>query len=118
MFRTVLLVLLALTASCPAHAQSRSLEDADEALNTLYRTIQSRLSGDKETKENLVKAQRAWVSFRDAECNFAITKSGKGSGSVMIYEACQQALTEKRLEDFHRYLRCEEGDLTCPVPWK
>ena len=44
---------------------------ADAELNILYRQITARLKDDKATAKLLVAAQRAWVAFRDAECNFS-----------------------------------------------
>ena len=43
---------------------------ADAELNILYGQITARLKDDKATAKLLVAAQRAWVAFRDAECNF------------------------------------------------
>jgi hypothetical protein len=34
----------------------------------------------------------------------------------MLRLQCLDALTAKRVEDFKVYLKCEEGDLSCPVP--
>ncbi|MCG6573340.1 DUF1311 domain-containing protein [Pseudomonas sp. AF32] len=53
---------------------------ADDELNSLYKQITARLKDNPEAKQLLVKAQRAWVGFRDAECNFSA--SGVEGGSV------------------------------------
>lgn len=94
----------------------QSFQKADEELNALYNTIKARLAGDPETTSLLVAAERAWVSFRDAECKLA--SSGVSGGSIYptIYAQCLEQLTNARVETFKAYLTCEEGDLSCPVP--
>jgi hypothetical protein len=34
----------------------------------------------------------------------------------MIFGECLAGLTAARAADFRRYLACEEGDLSCPLP--
>ncbi len=43
---------------------------ADKELNTLYQQITKRLKDNPDAKKLLVSAQRNWVAFRDAECEF------------------------------------------------
>lgn len=93
-----------------------SYEASDAELNRLYRQIEQRLGDDADTKRLLIKAQRAWVSFRDAECGFSASAVEGGSAYPMTYNGCLDGLTQKRVTDFQQYLSCEEGDLACPVP--
>lgn len=94
----------------------KQFKAADQELNKLYQQINQRLKDQPESKKQLVIAQRAWVAFRDAECNFA--SSGVEGGSVypLIYNNCITDLTKARVKTFKTYLKCEEGDLSCPVP--
>lgn len=87
---------------------------ADAELNKLYKEIEGRLKDDPDTMKNLVAAQRAWVTFRDAECD--LQTSGGGSIQGMNYPICQTSLTGARIENFKNYLKCEEGDTMCPIP--
>jgi uncharacterized protein YecT (DUF1311 family) len=91
-------------------------EKSDAELNKLYKEIEARLKDDPDTKKLLVTAQRSWVAFRDAECDFQASGSSGGSVAPMIYSMCLDGLTKSRIEDFKGYLQCEEGDLSCPVP--
>jgi uncharacterized protein YecT (DUF1311 family) len=91
---------------------------ADAELNGLYRQITSRLKDDKPTTKLLVTAQRAWVAFRDAECDFSASGVSGGSAYRMILAICLNGLTSKRIDDFKNYLKCQEGALDCPVPAK
>ena len=93
-----------------------SFQKADAELNGLYGQIRERLKGDKQAVERLTKAERAWISFRDAECDFAGSAVEDGSMQPMIVAGCKEELTEDRSERLGAYLKCEEGDTSCPVP--
>jgi uncharacterized protein YecT (DUF1311 family) len=95
----------------------RDYKAADAKLNAQYREITARLADDKAAREKLVKAQRSWIAFRDAECAFAASGVEGGSVYPMILGYCLAGLTQARSEDLAGYLSCEEGDLSCPVPW-
>lgn len=89
---------------------------ADKELNTLYQQINQRLKDQPQSKKLLVSAQRAWLAFRDAECRFSTSGVEGGSLYPVAYSNCITALTKTRVESFKQYLKCEEGDLSCPVP--
>ncbi|MGX4729734.1 lysozyme inhibitor LprI family protein [Pseudomonas corrugata] len=89
---------------------------ADNELNSLYKQITARLKNNPEGKQLLVKAQRAWIGFRDTECKFSASGVEGGSVYPLIYSNCITALTKARVETFKSYLKCKEGDLGCPVP--
>ncbi|SFB29679.1 Uncharacterized conserved protein YecT, DUF1311 family [Pseudomonas sp. NFIX10] len=89
---------------------------ADTELNSLYKQITARLKDNPEAKKMLVKAQRAWIGFRDAECEFSASGVEGGSVYPLIYNNCITAQTKARVEAFKTYLKCKEGDLSCPVP--
>ncbi|MEX3777254.1 lysozyme inhibitor LprI family protein [Pseudomonas sp. MYb118] len=89
---------------------------ADKELNALYQQITARLKSNPDSKKLLVGAQRAWVGFRDAECKFASSAVTGGSVYPLIYSNCVTELTKARVETFKNYLKCQEGDLSCPVP--
>jgi uncharacterized protein YecT (DUF1311 family) len=89
---------------------------ADKELNALYQQITQRLKDEPDAKKLLVSAQRSWVGFRDAECAFSTSGVSGGSVYPLIYSNCMTGLTKARVEAFKTYLKCEEGDLGCPVP--
>lgn len=89
---------------------------ADKELNALYQQINARLKGSPDSKKLLVGAQRAWVGFRDAECKFSASGVEGGSVYPLIYSNCITDLTKARVEAFKNYLKCQEGDMSCPVP--
>lgn len=89
---------------------------ADKELNAVYQQITARLKDNAEGKKLLISAQRAWIGFRDAECNFSASGVAGGSVYPLIYSNCLTSVTKVRTEALKQYLKCEEGDLSCPVP--
>ena len=93
-----------------------AFQKADRALNEVYKEITGRLSDDADTTKLLTQAQRAWISFRDAECAFAAASVNGGSIYPMIHSICLETQTRKRTSELRGFLNCEEGSLDCPVP--
>lgn len=89
------------------------LKTSDGELNKLYKELERR-ADDAELKQSLVKSQRAWIAYRDAECDMQTI--GGGSIVGMSRAICLSGLTMQRIDDFKRYLKCEEGDSNCPFP--
>lgn len=96
----------------------QSLARSDAELNLLYKQLIQRLRGDANATvlKALVTAQRSWNAYRDKECDFVASRIKSGSALSMIVTNCHDTLTRKRINDFKRYLSCQEGDLSCPVP--
>ncbi|WP_313388805.1 lysozyme inhibitor LprI family protein [Rhodospirillum rubrum] len=94
----------------------QALRRTDGELNQLYKDLGGRLKNDPDTKARLVGAQKAWLAFRDGECAFATSGVEGGSAYPMALATCREGLTQKRVKELRSYLRCAEGDLTCPVP--
>jgi uncharacterized protein YecT (DUF1311 family) len=71
---------------------------ADARLNEVYKRL-TPLTHDAEEKSKLVKAQRAWIAFRDTECAWEGDKYR--GGSLEPYEAvsCLLRLTEQRTQE-------------------
>jgi uncharacterized protein YecT (DUF1311 family) len=82
----------------------RDFEKADAELNAQYKTTRDLLrqrdaAGTPETRgaeEALVKAQRAWVAYRDAECSSRGFQARGGSMEPLVLSACRTDLTQKR----------------------
>src|SRR5262249_28129077 len=93
-----------------------AFQKSDAELNALYQQVLKRLKNDTHARKRFVAAQRAWIAFRDAECTFVASPSTGGSVYPMVLSFCRDRLTNARVNDLKSYLRCEEGDLSCPVP--
>ncbi len=89
---------------------------SDARLNANYAQLKQRLADDVEAEQQLVAAQRAWIAYRDAECAFSASGVTGGSIFSFVHTQCLNRLTQDRNADFDRYLKCQEGDLSCPAP--
>ena len=91
---TILLLLVGMTLSPVARADDcsnasdqatmsecagKALQKSDAELNATYDQIRQRLKNAPETLKLLVGAQRAWIAFRDAECDFSTSPSAGGT---------------------------------------
>lgn len=102
--------------AAPNECADAASKKSDNKLNELYKQIETRLKDDADTKTLFVQAQRDWVKFRDAECSFQTVGAAGGSVMPMLVAQCMDSLTQSRVKDFEGYLKCQEGDPSCPVP--
>lgn len=86
-------------------AAERWFRRADADLNRTYTQLQSRLKSPR-AKDELAKAQRAWIAFRDSDSAFrAGITSGGGSAYSMDYMGNQAELTEQRTKKLKTFLQ-------------
>lgn len=90
-----------------------SFQEADQALNQAYGDLMGGFGEQEDLKEALREAQRAWIRFRDAECDFRTFSSRMGSIYPTLRAACLEDLTRARTEQLREAGQCEEGDLSC-----
>ncbi|OGQ91426.1 MAG: hypothetical protein A2464_14580 [Deltaproteobacteria bacterium RIFOXYC2_FULL_48_10] len=91
----------------------RELRDnADKELNSLY-TIQIEYLQNDSTKNDLKEAQRAWIKFRDKDCNYQAGKQ-PSMGHYWAYTnaKCQYKRTITRIRELKEYVECRTDD--CP----
>ena len=85
----------------------------DAAMSDVYSRLRTYYAKIPAAKAGLLKAQRAWLAFRDAECGLQAAGEAGGSAQPMIYNQCLAGLTQLRTEQLQKRLDCQEGDLTC-----
>jgi uncharacterized protein YecT (DUF1311 family) len=83
-------------------------EAADKLLNRIYKNTTLELkkkTGDKyaddqnaETLKRLVAAQRAWIPFKDAQCELEGTSMLGGSGESLVIGGCMYQMTVDRVK--------------------
>lgn len=86
------------------YCAEQDLVAADKALNAQYqatRKVAKKRDADSEPDANkadefLVKAQRAWVAYRDAQCDSWGYQAHGGSMEPQLIYDCQADLTRKR----------------------
>ncbi|OIS90806.1 lysozyme inhibitor LprI family protein [Brucella cytisi] len=95
---------------------AESLKKSDAEMNKVYKEIEGRLKNDADTTKLLVATQKAWIAFRDAECDFQSSTVKGGTAYPFVNSSCHDDMTQSRTKDLKAYLKCDEGDLDCPVP--
>ncbi|MEP6563849.1 MAG: lysozyme inhibitor LprI family protein [Mesorhizobium sp.] len=125
-FLTACLVILASAAraeDCDRNDDSQQMmnicasEDysaADAKLNEAYQNLIG--ANGANTRKLLQTAQRAWIVFRDAECEYATADSEDGSIHPMEVSACLTRLTNDRIKQLAAAANCDEGDASCASP--
>ncbi|MCX5520917.1 lysozyme inhibitor LprI family protein [Kaistia defluvii] len=93
-----------------------ALKATDKQLNITYQAITRRLADNPDTAKLLVKSQRAWMAFRDAECAFRTSGVSGGSAYPTVLLTCIDGMTRTRLDTLKELMNCQEGDMSCPVP--
>lgn len=83
---------------------------ADRALNQTYGKLAAEASPGGRVR--LRTAQRAWIRFRDADCEARAGSRG-GSFHAAAMASCKEAATAARTRVLAAELACEEGDLSC-----
>ena len=79
-------------------------ENADKALNEAWPKLKADAqandegTGKTEYADALLASQRAWITFRDAECTWQAMEMHGGSGEPMLLYGCKARLTEQRIK--------------------
>jgi uncharacterized protein YecT (DUF1311 family) len=93
---------------------SQDWQRADAELNRVYRQVVAAYSSTKDQQEKIVKAQRAWTTFRDAEVDAWYPESerpNRGSIFPMCRGQMLAQLTEERTRELRGMLKHSEGDV-------
>jgi uncharacterized protein YecT (DUF1311 family) len=86
-------------------------DDEDKELNRLYKQVQARLAAldgastsSPKTSPAFTAAQKAWLTFRDRQCEveYGVAQGGTAGGGY--YSDCVCHLTHHRNEDLRRML--------------
>lgn len=78
----------------------QKFHQADSALNSQYQSIFSTL--DEHGKQRLKTAERAWLAYRDANCEAESDRYTGGSMQPLIKSSCLELLTSQRMEEIKR----------------
>lgn len=118
-------MLMALGIGCSAQAQdcdanqasmnqcaSQAYKALDAELNTQYNAQMGYLKTPAR-KKALQDAQKKWIAFRDADCQYQAGKREEGGSMWPLVQAqCLSAQTKVRVEQLKAYTACrQEG---CP----
>lgn len=97
---------------------ARDFDTADKALNAQYKktraamvAIDADLENDmKGAEKALIKAQRAWVDYRDGECETQGFQARGGTMEPMLVSGCKAQLTETRTKELKELADGPEGN--------
>jgi uncharacterized protein YecT (DUF1311 family) len=90
---------------CAGEAYQR----ADKALNAQWQKVIARYGDDAKAKALLLEGQRAWLTYRDAQCQMAAYDSIGGSIWPLINSGCLAELTRRRTRELAEVFQ-GEGD--------
>ena len=65
-------------------------------------------------RQRLRTAQKAWIAWRTAQCEFESGASGGGSAHELARWSCAAKLTRERTVALDKLAHCPEGDIACP----
>ena len=101
-------VAAVLLLALPSHAQTQAemnaqsgadYKKADARLNETWKKAAKALSADKGRFAKLKTAQKAWLTFRDAACEFEASEVEGGTMEPAVRVGCLTRLTEQRTKD-------------------
>lgn len=78
------------------HCAHEEFIKADAALNSVYNRFYKTLAPERQQK--LKEAQRAWLKFRDLECDFQGSEAEGGSMQPMVISDCMADVTTTRVK--------------------
>jgi uncharacterized protein YecT (DUF1311 family) len=78
----------------------RYLQNADGKLNQIYKAIVVDLN--HEQRQSLVNAQRAWINYRDANCDSQVFDHKNKDAYINIYNICLAVVTKARITELKR----------------
>jgi uncharacterized protein YecT (DUF1311 family) len=105
-FKALFVTVLFLSFSNKCFSQSQldindqaaaDYKKADAKLNKVYNQLVKLISSEKE-KSLLVKSEKAWIAFRDAQANFKQEQYDGGSMQASLYFGEMKDLTEARIK--------------------
>lgn len=72
-------------------------DKADAKLNSVYKDLRTRLKGDD--AQALIKTQRLWIQYRDANCSAERDLYQGSTASSAVYLACLESMTRARTRE-------------------
>lgn len=90
----------------------RIYQRADAELTALYGELTAKLA-DASERALLQEAERAWVPYRDKECEFETAGTRQGTIHPIEVSHCLTAKTRAHIAELQSQLHCPDGDPTC-----
>jgi len=98
------------------YCSAMDFQKADDQLNAVYKqAVKSQQDLDKQSAEinpdyvgalkALKKAQRAWIDYRDGECEGEGYQAVGGTMQPMLIDGCKTDLTNKRIKELQELIK-------------
>jgi uncharacterized protein YecT (DUF1311 family) len=98
------------------YCSEMDFEKADKQLNTVYKqALKSQADLDKQSAEinpdyvgavkALKKAQRAWIDYRDGQCEGESYQAVGGTMQPLLESGCKADLTNKRVKELQELIK-------------
>jgi uncharacterized protein YecT (DUF1311 family) len=108
-----------LQPDCPSDAPASCVkvftDKADARLNLIYQGLLQQLRMQPEVGRALIASERAWISFRDANCKIA-AEYYRGGGHDYEIQSCLLRVTKQRAEELRTFAWTDRG-LSDPGDW-
>jgi uncharacterized protein YecT (DUF1311 family) len=89
------------------NCSAKELRAADQKLNKLYADLSSKLEPERLAK--LKEAERAWIKFRDADCDFQSYLNKGGTIYPVVYNGCLTDNINNRIKQLEQMLNEENS---------
>ncbi|MDP2713550.1 lysozyme inhibitor LprI family protein [Rheinheimera sp.] len=93
------------------HCALIALDKTEALLNASYHKLAEQLTQPDTEQDNyteyrkkLLTAQRAWIKFRDADCDTQYAMHGSAPIGKAMYFTCQQQRAEQRIKQLDNYV--------------
>ncbi|WP_417309945.1 lysozyme inhibitor LprI family protein [Devosia sp.] len=88
---------------------ARAYDAADADLNAQWDLTYPAMADYPGAKRTLLKAQRAWLNYRDAQCDVMAAPYDGGSLHQLVISNCLAQLTRSRTEQLRQLLGDDDG---------
>ncbi|MEW7107574.1 lysozyme inhibitor LprI family protein [Acinetobacter baumannii] len=92
------------TSTC----SSNVLNSANQKINSVYANYMKELNPTE--KLQLKEAQRAWIQYKEKDCQFQSSPVLKGSLYPFVHNACLVEKTENRIKELQDMQECRSGN--------
>ncbi|WP_049779270.1 lysozyme inhibitor LprI family protein [Rhodomicrobium vannielii] len=92
----------AMSTAATVDCIGRDFERNDAELNRIYKTLLEKNSSEDDAQEirgRLIESQRAWLKFRDTNCNWRGSVMLGGTGEKVIVSGCVNQMTIDRVKE-------------------
>ncbi len=87
---------------------SNVLNSANQKINSVYANYMKELNPTE--KLQLKEAQRAWIQYKEKDCQFQSSPVLKGSLYPFVHNGCLVEKTENRIKELQDMQECRSGN--------